>query len=286
MRCPISSDNCIAVLTTPIEDGFEYRVTHAQAIDNLDFEVPEGWDYNPQMISFYFDQCKSFVNKEDADKEAERLHDEVEICEYGILDFMAKYPFSDYVIGKHQPPDCTYDEIARGDFLRLVKKDRWELVERINSSGAVMAIPLTDDNYLILVQQFRIPLDCDVIEWPAGLVGDTRKGETELDAIHAELIEETGYDAGNMQFLTKGPKSPGMTNEETSYYLATGLVSVGSGKGDETENIKVHEVHLLDIEEWLQKRIDEGIKIDPSIYVGLYFVQKFLDNSKKWLPKK
>ena len=50
------------------------------------------------------------------------------------------------------------ETLAEGKFLRLAKRGRWEYVERVNSSGAVVIVAVTPDDKLLLVEQFRVPL--------------------------------------------------------------------------------------------------------------------------------
>ena len=49
--------------------------------------------------------------------------------------------------------------LAEGKFLRLVAGNGWEWVERVNTSGAVVIVAVTEDRQLVLVEQFRVPLD-------------------------------------------------------------------------------------------------------------------------------
>ncbi len=83
----MSADNGIYILQA--KDG--YRVTHAQAIDNLNW-WPEDSGYreelNPQVVYDYFHASKVFSTKEEALKEAWRLYDGIEEdglpIEYGV----------------------------------------------------------------------------------------------------------------------------------------------------------------------------------------------------------
>ena len=75
----------------------------------------------------------------------------------------------------------------------MVETRDWESVERVNCSGIVGMVPLTDDGDVILIKQFRPPVNGYVIELPAGLCDI---GETLEDAARRELIEETGYARG------------------------------------------------------------------------------------------
>ncbi len=160
-----------------------------------------------------------------------------------------------------------------GKFLRVVDVEysdgvedmlrRWEAVERVGCDGIVGVVPFTEDEEVILIRQFRPPVNGYVIELPAGLCDP---GETLEDAARRELIEETGYSAEKLTFLTKGPLSSGLSSEMLSAFAATGLKHVGIGKRDETEDIEVIKVHLDSLLPELRSRQEAGDYIDMKIY--------------------
>ena len=168
--------------------------------------------------------------------------------------------------------DETLEVMAAGKYLRLVKRGHWEFADRHTCTGAVAIVAITEERRLLLVEQFRVPLLKNVIELPAGLVGDVAGEEhEELDtAARRELYEETGYKAGEMRWLVSGPSSAGLTSEVVDFFLATRLVRVHAGGGDHHENIVVHEVLLEGIRQWLDERAAIGVLIDPKVYTGLY----------------
>jgi ADP-ribose diphosphatase len=174
------------------------------------------------------------------------------------------------------------ETLFKGKFLSLHRQDHWEYVERHNCEGAVMLVPLTEEGKVVLLEQYRAPMGKRVIEWPAGLVNDLaeHRGEPWVSAARRELIEETGYEAKELKFLTKGPTSPGMSNEVVAFYLARGLKKVGPGGGDHHEDIIVHEVPLQEVREWLQRQEAQGHPVDPKVYVGLYFLSDFMPMEK------
>ncbi len=172
-----------------------------------------------------------------------------------------------------EPPPI--EVMAAGKYLRLVKRGHWEYADRHTCTGAVAIIAITDDRRLLLVEQFRIPLSKNVIELPAGLVGDL-PGEQQEDlavAARRELIEETGFEAAEMQWLAAGPSSAGLTSEVVDFFLATKLRQVGDGGGDHHENIVVHHVPLVYVPQWLAERSASGKLIDPKVYAGLFLVR-------------
>lgn len=167
------------------------------------------------------------------------------------------------------------ETLAIGRFVRLLKRDGWEYVERVDSSGVVIIAAITHDERLVLVEQFRTPVDAAVIELPAGLVGDLPGAAEESlsAAAHRELLEETGYAAERMIRLTSGPPSAGLATEIVTLFIATGLKRAGPGGGDDTEDIKVHEVPLSNVRKWLEDRANGGALLDPKIYAALYFIE-------------
>jgi ADP-ribose pyrophosphatase len=166
--------------------------------------------------------------------------------------------------------------LAEGRFLRVLSRSGWEWVERTNTSGAVVIAAITADRQLVLIEQFRIPLDRRVIELPAGLVGDTAESEEEnfVEAARRELLEETGYQADKIEVLFDGPSSSGLANEVFTLVMARDVRKVGPGGGDASENIQVHLVPLDGIDAWLEQKRREGDMVSPKIYAALYFAGK------------
>lgn len=164
--------------------------------------------------------------------------------------------------------------LASGRYLRLVERDDWEYASRANASAVAVLVPVTREDRLVLVEQYRIPVERRVVELPAGLVGD-RDDEDEglLTAARRELLEETGYRAGEYRVLLKCPSSSGMSDEIVTFLLARDLERAGPGGGDASEAITVHEVPLGEIDEWLKRRVAEGLLVDPKIYTALYWLR-------------
>lgn len=180
----------------------------------------------------------------------------------------------------HTPPASDTPEILHeGRFLRLCKRGRWEYAERTNAGSAVIVVAVTPEDRIVFVEQFREPIQCRSIEMPAGLVGDIDGEESIELAAERELLEETGWQAERVQFLTIGPSSSGMSTELIAFVRAYGLTRVHAGGGDATENITVHEVPRTEAAAWLDTMRRAGYSIDPKLYAGLYFVDRNADGS-------
>lgn len=164
--------------------------------------------------------------------------------------------------------------LAEGKFLRLVAQSGWEWVERVNATGAAVIAAVTEDERLVLVEQYRIPMQCRVLDLPAGLVGDDPRmaGEALIDAARRELFEETGYEGSDWHFAVSGPASPGLTTEVYSLFVVRDVKQTGPGGGDARENIEVHTVPLAELDAWLDAKRQSGVIVDPKIYLGRCFL--------------
>ena len=165
--------------------------------------------------------------------------------------------------------------LCKGKYLDLIRDDNWEYVKRNNCNGIVVIVAMTDNQKIILVEQFRRPVQAQVIEWPAGLVNDkySHDNETMENAARREFLEETGYVAKHFSSLISGPVSSGLSQEIISFYQAIDIEKRGQGGGDHSEDIIVHEVPLKEVDIWLHDMEKQGKLIDPKVYTGLYFLK-------------
>ena len=174
------------------------------------------------------------------------------------------------IVGKKDKPVV----LIEGKYLRLIKHGGWEFSQRSNCTGIVVVIAKTDDQKVILIKQYRLPVGKYCIEFPAGLVSDHGKKEPMAVAAKRELLEETGYKASKMTKILVGPASPGSSSDCMTLFRAEGLVKFGQGGGDHTEDIEVCEVPLRRVDGWLRQMEKKGCLVDPKVYCGLYFLNK------------
>lgn len=165
------------------------------------------------------------------------------------------------------------EELYKGNYLTLKKEDNWEYVERIGCSSAVIIIPETIDDCVILVQQNRKPFAFRVIEFPAGLVGDENTDEEVMDAAYRELREETGYVPidKKVDYFGSYCTSPGLTNEKVH------LVRI-KVKFDKTavpeEGIRVYKISLKYLKEWLDNHSITNEISDKVLFYALKYEMK------------
>jgi ADP-ribose pyrophosphatase len=163
--------------------------------------------------------------------------------------------------------------LYKGRYLSMVDREGWEFTTRANARCVVAMVALTDDDEIVLVEQYRKPVGANVIEIPAGLVGDLDDpDEPVLLAAARELEEETGFAAERLEVLMTCPSSAGMSDEMIAFVRARGLSRVGPGGGDASELIDVHLVPLAEADPWLQNRAAAGHLLDPKVYTALYWL--------------
>ena len=172
--------------------------------------------------------------------------------------------------------------LCEGKFLRFVRAEytdssgylrNWEFFERVHCNGIVAIVPVTDAHEVLLIRQFRPPVNNYVIEFPAGL---NDKGDTLEEAARRELLEETGYYAGTMIFLAEGPLSSGASGEILSVYLARDLTFKGTIERDETEDIEVIKIPIDTLFDHLSFFRSQGDFIDLKILGLLELAKKHL----------
>jgi len=164
----------------------------------------------------------------------------------------------------HLPVETMWE----GRFITARRRGRWEYVGRARGIGAAVILAIEDapdGRHVILVDQYRVPLERRCIELPAGLVGDETSGEDPALAAARELEEETGYRAGKMVDLGRFWSSPGMVSESFTLFRAEGLEKVSDGGGVPGEDIRVHRVALAGLADWLAARRDEGYAVDVKL---------------------
>jgi len=107
--------------------------------------------------------------------------------------------------------------------------------EVVEHPGGVAVVAATDENEIIMVSQYRRPIDDILYEIPAGKLD---WGEDHFDCAVRELEEETGYGADNFLYLGGFYTTPGFCNEIIHIYLASGLKK-GESHPDEDEFLEV-----------------------------------------------
>lgn len=160
--------------------------------------------------------------------------------------------------------DAPETVVWQGNFITAKTRGKWEYVGRARGIKAAVILAI-DDDHVLLVEQYRVPLGANCIELPAGLIGDHEPGEDALTSAARELEEETGYRATAMELVGEFFSSPGMVSESFSLVRAEGLTKVGDGGGVEGENITVHRVALPELSTFVATKRAEGCAVDVKL---------------------
>ena len=124
--------------------------------------------------------------------------------------------------------------------------------EIVNHPGAVAVIALTDDNKIILVEQYRKALERSIIEIPAGKL---EPGEAPELTARRELEEETGYGCNELTYLQTFATSPGFADEVIHLFIARGLYKIeNAAVADEDEFVELLEVTLEEAEQMVAEQ--------------------------------
>jgi ADP-ribose pyrophosphatase len=159
-------------------------------------------------------------------------------------------------------------------YLNLVRDGTWVYASRPSISGVVCIAGLTENDEVVLVEQFRIPVGARVIEFPAGLAGDVADQEEEslVDAAKRELVEETGYEPSEIYEAFRGPSSAGLADEVITFLVARGLKKVSAGGGDENEEITVHVISKASVWAFLKSQMESGVLVDSRVPTCLWLL--------------
>jgi len=115
-----------------------------------------------------------------------------------------------------------------------------EIVEHEN---CVAIVALDDADNILLVRQFRKPVEKDLLEIPAGGIDP---GETPEDAVRREMREETGFLPRKVEKLGGFYSSPGFCTEYLHLYLASDLIT-SPLQAEDSESISLVRVPLTQI---------------------------------------
>jgi ADP-ribose pyrophosphatase len=104
------------------------------------------------------------------------------------------------------------------------------------ASDVVIVVPFLPDGQLVMIRQYRYPLDKVLLEFPAGHVEDS---EDPAETARRELGEETGYSPAKIEHVYRYHPSVSRSNQNVHVFKATGLVRGATTSHDGGEDIDV-----------------------------------------------
>lgn len=143
----------------------------------------------------------------------------------------------------------------------------WECVHH---PGGALAVPVTSDGRLVLVQQYRFTAKGRLLEFPAGTV---EPNEDPLTTVQREIEEETGYRANRWTELGKFFLAPGYSDEVIYAFLAQDLEQLETPPTmDEDEDMET----VLMTPQELEQAILRGDPVDAKSICSLFLARPLL----------
>ena len=133
----------------------------------------------------------------------------------------------------------------------------------INAPNWVNIIPITHEKKIVFVEQHRYGVNKKTLEIPGGMVDP---GETPLEAVNRELLEETGYSSKEVTKLGVLSPNPALFTNNVFSYLAINT-NKNNIKISAEENINVHLIPVEEISELILKG-----KIDHALVVAAFYL--------------
>ncbi|MEM0029431.1 MAG: NUDIX hydrolase [Candidatus Nitrosocaldus sp.] len=151
--------------------------------------------------------------------------------------------------------------------VRIDELGNGKVREVVEHRGSVAILPLLDDGRVVLERQYRHVIGRELIEVPAGMV---EEGESVEAAAQRELMEETGYRAGRLEYIGRCYMTPGYCNELIHFFIASDLEkATGTSSMDEDEEI---ELLVISMDEAVEKVLANEIEDAKTLYALLRYM--------------
>lgn len=127
--------------------------------------------------------------------------------------------------------------------MKLESEDHSATFSIVDAPQWMNVIPLTPQNEVVLVEQYRYGIEKPTLELPGGMVD---AGETHEETAKRELLEETGYSGDDWEYLGKVSSNPAFLTNYTHLYVVKNCHKVKEQQLDGNERINVHTLPLED----------------------------------------
>lgn len=132
----------------------------------------------------------------------------------------------------------------RQDTRRSPRTGRQHTFFVLETGDWINVVPVTPDNKIVLIRQFRHGTEEVTLEIPGGMVDE---GEAPESSARRELLEETGYAAEELVHIGTVTPNPAILNNRCHTFLARSAVHVAEPAMDGSEDIAVELVDASDV---------------------------------------
>lgn len=163
--------------------------------------------------------------------------------------------------------ECPYYRVRR-DAIRLPDGSDG-VYNVVEAADSVFIVPLTSDNRIVLIRNYRYTLRQWVWEVPAGSI---KAGQSPEEAAHDELREEIGGTSDKLQFLMKASTMNGIGKNYAHFYLARD-VQLSQPQHEVAEVITIHPMEI----EVVYSIVQSGKMNDVSSMTALFLARGLLE---------
>lgn len=135
--------------------------------------------------------------------------------------------------------------------------------------NVVLTFPVTEDNHVLFVRQYKHAAAGIFIELPGGVIDEGE--DVPVEAAKRELLEETGYTSDEVELVLEVIDNPTKDTNKIYFFLAKNARKVADQDLDETENIEVLKVPLEEVESMVLKG---EIHVSGSVALCLLALKK------------
>jgi len=148
------------------------------------------------------------------------------------------------------------------------KQGSWTYIERRERREAAVIVAATEHSgSLVLIEQYRVPFETEVVEFPAGLIDP---GETVEQTARRELAEETGY-TGRVLHVGPGVSTTAGLSTEIVHmvYMVVGERPAVAPRHEGSERIRVFTLRRQDFGTFLRRAGSKARILDAKLYTYL-----------------